>query len=388
MKTLNFKFSHLLLAGGIFFLSSCDKDDDSTTTPPVNEQKKTVKEVLESEDRYSMMNEAVEESDQTQFFAQSNTNITLFAANNDAFKQLFAQMNVSNMTELKAKMGDEAFADLVLYQAINGRFTTSSVSEGYHETNAENDNKARLTLFVKKEGDGSLTINGNDDNGARTTGSVTINATNGALIEVNAVLQAQTNLENIEDGEEENESNLFVDVLTSADASTRLMLDDESENNTILVANDAQVEAMLGLYLQSILDVEDLDNLLDASSKNTLFGRFNVTTALDLLAQISLADLLSLNGIVFANIMAELDADDKSELMSSLIFAGDIDLEKEAAQNGSITSEAGASFDVSFDAQNNIVLTDNDDNKITIASKAAQSVNGSVYTIAKVEEKQ
>lgn len=388
MKTLNFKFSHLLLAGGIFFLSSCDKDDDSTTTPPVNEQKKTVKEVLESEDRYSMMNEAVEESDQTQFFAQSNTNITLFVANNDAFKQLFAQMNVSNMTELKAKMGDEAFADLVLYQAINGRFTTSSVSEGYHETNAENDNKARLTLFVKKEGDGSLTINGNDDNGARTTGSVTINATNGALIEVNAVLQAQTNLENIEDGEEENESNLFVDVLASADASTRLMLDDESENNTILVANDAQVEAMLGLYLQSILDVEDLDNLLDASSKNTLFGRLNVTTTLDLLAQISLADLLSLNGIVFANIMAELGADDKSELMSSLIFAGDIDLEKEAAQNGSITSEAGASFDVSFDAQNNIVLTDNDDNKITIASKAAQSVNGSVYTIAKVEEKQ
>lgn len=389
MKTLTFKLSHLLLAGSIIFLSSCDKDDNSSNTNTgMDDKKTTVKGVLESESQFSMMNEAVEESNQSQFFAQSNANITLFAANNDAFNQLFAEMNVSSMTELRSKMGDDAFADLILYHAINGRFAATSINEGFHETNAESDNSARLSVFVKKESDGRLSFNGNDDNGARSTGSITIGATNGALIEINSILRAQTNLENIEDGEEENESELFVDILAEADASTRAMLNDEADDHSVLVANDSQVKAFLGLYISSIFDEADLDNLLSASDKTALFGLLNVTTTAELLAKLKIGDLLSVSGIAMADIIAELDSDDKSELMNTMIFDGDLDLEDEANNNGSITSQAGATFNVAFNTQNNIELTDADGNKIIIDGKSAQSVNGSVYTILSIEEKQ
>lgn len=386
MKLLTQNFPKLLLAGSIVFLSSCDKDDDTTTDPNVNEKDATVKEVLESEERYSRMNEAVEESEQSEFFAQSSTNITLFAANNDAFDELFASMNVSSMSELETKMGDEAFADLILYHAINGRFNVSEIEEGHNETNAENADNARLTVHIQNENNGRLMFNGNDDNGAMSTGSAAIGATNGTIIEIDGVLWAQTNIENIRDAEEQHESYLFMDVLTNAEANTRTQLSNEGNTTTVFVATDAQVEAMLRTYFRSIIDADDLNNLLDANEVSNLLDSLQVSTMAELLTKITVDDLLSISSVTMANIIAELDAEDNTELLNNCIFPGDLNLEDEAANNGSVTSEAGVAFDVSVNAQNKYELRDADGNKIIVDGKSAQSVNGSVYTILNVQQ--
>ena len=388
MKLLTRNFSKVLLAGSIIFLSSCNKDDNDSQDSNMNNKKTTVKGVFESESQYSMMNDAVEQSNQSEFFSKSDANITVFAANNDAWNQLFAEMNVNSMSELKTKMGDEAFANLVLYQAINGRFEASDVNDGFSETNARNSDNERLSVYIKNEGSGHLMLNGDDDNGAMTTGSATIGATNGTIIEVDAVLRGQSNLENVEDGKDQTQSGLFVDVLANSNASTRNMLDDESSESMVLVAQDAQVQGMLNVYLKDIMDEDDLSNLLDANAQTTLYTMLGVNTMSEVLAQVTIDDLLSLNTVTVADIFAELDADDNSELMSNFIFSGNYDLESEAANNGTITSEAGIAYNVSMDAQNRVVLTDSDNNTIILNGKTAESVNGSVYTVADVQKHQ
>lgn len=387
MKRLTQNFGKLLLAGGIIFLASCDKDDDNdtNTNDPVQKDA-TVKEVLEEEDQYSMMNEAVEESGQSSFFANSSANITVFAANNDAFNDLFAEMNVSSMSELKAKVGDEAFANLIMYHAINGKFDINAISDGYMETYADNGNEGKLSVYIENDNNTRLVFNDGDDNGAMTASSTTISASNGSVIEIDAVIHAQTNYENIEESEDDGETELFVTLLAEADADVRNRLDSETEMTTVLVADENSLQSMLSINLSAILDLDDLENLLDASAQSSLFAEFSVSTMLELLAKVDITAVLNASGKTMADIYAEMEADDKAELMSSFVFSGYLNLKEEAMNNGSITSDAGVSFDVSTTTDGKIQLMDDDGNKLLLEGSGAHSVNGSIYTITEVEE--
>lgn len=387
MKRLTQNFGKLLLAGGIIFLASCDKDDDNdtNTNDPVQKDA-TVKEVLEEEDQYSMMNEAVEESGQSSFFANSSANITVFAANNDAFNDLFAEMNVSSMSELKAKVGDEAFANLIMYHAINGKFDINAISDGYMETYADNGNEGKLSVYIENDNNTRLVFNDGDDNGAMTASSTTISASNGSVIEIDAVIHAQTNYENIEESEDDGETELFVTLLAEADADVRNRLDSETDMTTVLVADENSLQSMLSINLSAILDLDDLENLLDASAQSSLFTEFSVSTMLELLAKVDIAAVLNASGKTMADIYAEMEADDKAELMSSFVFSGYLNLKEEAMNNGSITSDAGVSFDVSTTTDGKIQLMDDDGNKLLLEGSGAHSVNGSIYTITEVEE--
>lgn len=387
MKRLTQNFGKLLLAGGIVFLASCDKDDDNdtNTNDPVQKDA-TVKEVLEEEDQYSMMNEAVEESGQSSFFANSSANITVFAANNDAFNDLFAEMNVSSMSELKAKVGDEAFANLIMYHAINGKFDINAISDGYMETYADNGNEGKLSVYIENDNNTRLVFNDGDDNGAMTASSTTISASNGSVIEIDAVIHAQTNYENIEESEDDGDTELFVTLLAEADADVRNRLNSETDMTTVLVADENSLQSMLSINLSAILDLDDLENLLDASAQSSLFAEFSVSTMLELLAKVDITAVLNASGKTMADIYAEMEADDKAELMSSFVFSGYLDLKEEAMNNGSITSDAGVSFDVSTTTNGKIQLMDDDGNKLLLEGSGAHSVNGSIYTITEVEE--
>lgn len=390
MKLLNKNFGKLLLAGGVIFMASCSKDDDKSTVSNNPTQKDaTVKEVIEQEPEYSHMNEAVEESDQSSFFANSSANITVFVANNDAFENLFAEMNVSSMTELKGKLGDEAFAELIMYHAINGKFDIDGIEDGYMETYADNSNSGKLSVHIENDNNTRLILNGGDKNGASTTSNTTISATNGSIIEINSVMMAQTNYENIEEAEEADDqgrSSLFVTLIAEADANIKSKLESETSMSTVLVADENQLQSMLSINLSTILDVNDLNNLLDASAQSSLFAQFSVTTVAELLAKISVSDLLSISGVTMADIYAEMEADDKAELMSTFMFDGYLNLKDEATNNGNISSDAGVNFDVTTSTSGQIVLTDAAGNMIYLEESSAHSINGSIYAIAKVEE--
>lgn len=390
MKLRNKNFGKLLLAGGVIFMASCSKDDDKSTVSNNPTQKDaTVKEVIEQEPEYSHMNEAVEESDQSSFFANSSANITVFVANNDAFENLFAEMNVSSMTELKGKLGDEAFAELIMYHAINGKFDIDGIEDGYMETYADNSNSGKLSVHIENDNNTRLILNGGDENGASTTSNTTISATNGSIIEINSVMMAQTNYENIEEAEEADDqgrSSLFVTLIAEADANIKSKLESETSMSTVLVADENQLQSMLSINLSTILDVNDLNNLLDASAQSSLFAQFSVTTVAELLAKISVSDLLSISGVTMADIYAEMEADDKAELMSTFMFDGYLNLKDEATNNGNISSDAGVNFDVTTSTSGQIVLTDAAGNMIYLEESSAHSINGSIYAIAKVEE--
>ncbi len=371
-------------------MASCSKDDDNDDNTNKPQQKDaTVKEVMEQEEKYSMMNEAVEESNQSSFFSNSSANITVFAANNDAFNALFAELNVTSMTELKGQLGDEAFAELIMYHAINGKFDIDAIQDGYIETYADNDNNGKLSVLVENDNNSRLILNGGDENGASTASSTTISATNGSVIEINAVLSAQTNYENLEEAEEvedNGETSLFVTLISEADVDIKNKLESKTSMSTVLVADENELESMLSINLEAILDVDDLNNLLDASAQSSLFTQFSVSTVAELLTEIKISDLLSISGMTMADIYAEMEADDKAELMSTFMFNGYLNLKDEATNNGTISSDAGADFDVSTSTSGQIVLTDDDGNMIFLEENSAHSVNGSIYTIAKVEE--
>lgn len=390
MKLLTKKFPQLLLAIGIVFMASCSKDDEkgTNTNNPVQKDA-TVKEVIEEEPDYSHMNEAVEESNQSSFFSNTSANITVFVANNTAFENLFAEMNVNSVTELKAKLGDEAFAELIMYHAIKGNFDIDGVSDGYMETYADNDNSGKLSVYIENDNNTRLVFNGGDENGASTANSTTISANNGSVIEINSVLSAQTNYENIEESEEvENngQSSLFVTLIGEADASIKNKLMSETSMSTVLVADENELKSMISINLSKILDVDDLSNLLDASAQSSLFAQFGVSTLLELLVEVDIQSILNTAGITMAEVYAELDMDDKAELMTTFIFDGYLNLKDEATNNGSVSSEANVDFDLSTSTSGQIVLTDQDGNKLFLEENSAHSVNGSIYTIAKVEE--
>lgn len=385
MKSLSKNFGKALLAGSIVFLASCSKDDadDNSNNPNVTPKSTTVKGVLESESQFSMMNEAVEESGQSSLFANSSSNITLFAANNDAFEDLFAELNVQSITELKSQMGDEAFADLILYHAINGKFNVEDFGDGFEETNSESDNGSKLDLLIKNENNARLVFNGNDENGATTVSNTTLSAENGSVIEINGILSAQSTIENMEEGEEE-ESAFMLNILANADASVRAMLEDENDENTVLLASEEEIKSMLSINIGAILEVEDLEELLDANNQSTLLGNFGVTILADLMADLRLDDLLNLN-VTVSEIFSVMEKEDNTELMNTLIFDGNLDSDSMINQ-GSVTSRGGITFDVSSNTQGNLILTDDNGNNVILDSESTQSVNGSVYTIIDIQE--
>ncbi len=386
MKSLSKNFGKALLAGSIIFMASCSKDDkadDNSNNPNVTPKSTTVKGVLESESQFSLMNEAVERSGQADFFANASANITLFAANNDAFEDLFAKVGVSSMTELQSQLGNEAFADIILYHAINGKFNLADFSDGFVETNAQNENGSRLALLIKNDNNARLLLNGNNDNGASTVGNTTLSAENGSVIEIDGILDAQTTVENIEDrGNEEN--TFMLDLLANADASVMAMLNNESSDNTVLVASQNEIESMLSINLESILDVEDIEELLDANQKSTLLSNFGVSVISELMADLTLDDLLNLN-VTTSQIFAVMEEDDNTELMNTLIFDGDYTSD-DMISDGSVTSRSGITFDVTSNSSGNLVLTDSDGNNVILESQSIQSVNGSVFTVTEVQK--
>jgi uncharacterized surface protein with fasciclin (FAS1) repeats len=362
--------------GGLMMSTACSKDDTSDSGNNVTPKSATIKKVLEDEPQFERMNEAVEESNNSGFFSEASANITLFAASNAAWDEVFAEFNVSSMTELKSTMGEQRFSDFVLYHAINGNFNLDGFSDGFEETNAMNEDGDRLSVLVETSSSTSIMLNGGDDNGASNVGTGSISATNGSIIEVDAVLRAQSNLENMEEGESENA--LFLSLIADADASVSAMLDDMNEESTVLLMSDAQVETLLDIRLIDILDRDDFENLLDASAQSSLFTQFGVNTLDDLIANITLQSILDLNTVSMSDIFDEMESDDKAELVGSVILSGNYD--KDAMMSaGSVTSEAGVVFAVSSNSSGQLVLTDSDNNQFILDGNSTTSANGSIF---------
>lgn len=383
MKRIISKSTAALLMSGLMISTACSKDDTNDSGSNVTPKSVTIKGVVESEAQFSYMNEAIEESGNSAFFSDANANITLFAANNSAFEEVFAQMNVSSMTELKSKMGDQAFSDLILYHAINGNFNLDGFNDGFEETNSMNEDGEELSIFVNAMSSTNIMLNGNDENGASNVGTGSFSATNGSVIEIDGVVVAQSNLENMEEGEADNA--VFLSLIAEADASIRTMLDDMNESSTVLLASDAQVNTLLDIRLRDVMDRDDFENLLDANAQSSLFAQFGVNTLDDLIANITLQSILDLNTVSMSDIFDEMEADDKAELVGTVIISGNY-TKDEMLSEGSITSEAGVVFDVSTNNSGELVLTDSDNNTLILDGNSTTSANGSIFATKSINK--
>lgn len=367
----------------IAMVSACEEDGGEQNNPNDNENKQSIKANLESESRFSMMNEAVEQSGQAAVFADANSNLTLCAPSNDGFNQILADFNVNSVSELKAAMGAEAFTRFVMYHAVEDEVEADKVSDGDYNTMAESDNRGNLTVFISNDGSGKLTFNGGEGRGSYSRNLETIAASNGNIIELSAVVQAQSNYDYIVDTESHHSTSAFVQVMQNSESSFKSALQDYESESTVLILKDAELEAVLAAYFTAILESDDIDALLDASAEAALFAKYNVSTMAELMNNITFDDLKNEGGRTVSEIYAEMEAEDNTELMSYVVFDGYQDF---ANENGNtVTAQSATSYTVTATSANNIQLTDGSGNVINLAGETSTTANGAVYSASSVQ---
>lgn len=371
------------LVAGLIFMSGCNKEDSDDNGN--NSTAKNMMEVVAESDQHTHLAAALEESGQADFYSRTDANVTLFAASDAAFQELFAEANVSSVSELKTQMGEEAFARMLMYHAVEGRFNYDNFADGHHQTQARNQSESHLTVHVHNDGNTRLLLNGNDNNGASTTNEAVVEASNGNVITIDAIVEPQSNFENIEDGEAQFIGSTYVSFMTNAEGSLQSFLQSNTNHSEVLVTSESQTQVVLDIYLSAILDENHLDNLLDSAAKTALMTHYSVSTTAELLLAVELDQLMSIGLVTMADIYAEMDAEARAKYLNHLIFESTTELKEIAENNGSISSKAGVNFTVESESNGQLKLTSNEGHAFLLDGKFAQSANGSVYSIAEVQ---
>lgn len=377
------KIKFLALIFSVAMVSACEKDNSDQDNSDDNNNKASIKATLESESRFSMMNEAIELAGKSSVFADANANLTLCAPPNDGFNQILADYNVSSVSELKTALGAELFTRFVMYHALENEVEADKVSDGDYPTMAEPPSRENLTVFISNNGSGKLSLNGGEGRGTYSKNLETIAASNGNIIELDAVVQAQSNYDYVLDTENHYNTSAFVQIMKNTESSFKSLLQDYDAETTVLLLQDAELEAVLAAYFRAILESDDIDALLDASAEAALFAKYNVSTMSELMNSITFEDLKNEGGRSISEIYAEMEVEDNTELMSYLVFEGYEDF---SSQNGKdITAKSFTTFTVNATSSSDVQLVDNDGNAIKLGGETAHTASGAVYTVSSVQ---
>jgi transforming growth factor-beta-induced protein len=143
MKTNFFKFRFAVLAiAATTLFAACSKEEDN---PPADMPKNIV-EVAVSDDRFSILVEAVTKANLADAL-QGDGPFTVFAPTNDAFNALFAQLGVGGISDLDAA----TLTPILLNHVVAGSVKSSEISTGYVTTlNATDPAQAGVQVYVEK----------------------------------------------------------------------------------------------------------------------------------------------------------------------------------------------------------------------------------------------
>lgn len=238
-------FNWALIAGLSAFAIACDDDDDNNNNNPMD--KTTIAEVAMADPELSTLVTVLQVTGLDAVVADENANLTVFAPTNTAFQNLLDALQVADLNELVATLGAEAVTEIVKYHVLGTEVMSSQISNGYVTTLGENARGKMMSMYLKV--DNGVVIN----NDAASVEEADINADNGVIHKVNAVILPPTIADLIIANAEYSS---LVAAVTAADPSVLAAASNEEATLTLFAPNDAAFGDLLQeLNLTSLADV-------------------------------------------------------------------------------------------------------------------------------------
>lgn len=172
---LNFKVMMIILLGTIT-LSSCDDDDDNTVNVP-----ETISEMAAATPSLSSLVAALDRAGLVETLDNPGQ-YTVFAPTNQAFQAFLTDNNFASLNDVPVNV----LTKVLLNHVVAGKNVSSSLSTGYVNTLATfGDTNLNLSMFIN-------TASGVDINGVSSVVTPDIEATNGVIHIVDAVIGLPT----------------------------------------------------------------------------------------------------------------------------------------------------------------------------------------------------
>lgn len=167
-----------LFASPLFFVS-CDDDDDDDFTPS---QQETIFEIAEDDGRFSLLTQAITAAGLENTLRGSGT-FTVFAPTDAAFQNYLNTAGFANLNEVIDAVGEEGLRQILLYHVLGSEVVAADVSAGYVNTLAETSEGSGDNLDVRISTDNGVQLNG-----AATVTQTDIDALNGVIHVIDAVI--------------------------------------------------------------------------------------------------------------------------------------------------------------------------------------------------------
>lgn len=242
MKLLS-KF--LLLALLLTASVSCSDDDDAPVLPPSGDP--TIADLVTENSQFSSLLAALERADLVTPFVGGSGQLTVFAPNNDAFAAFLQANGYSSLDEVPV----DALRAVLLNHVVSRRLLAADLSTGYVSSiSPAGVSEENLSLFVD-------TSSGVRVNGVSSVIAADIQATNGVIHEVDAVIGLPT-VATFAQADPEFSSLLAALQYTGLDAN---LADDAVEYTVFAPTNDA-FSTFLGSNSLQDLSVPDVTQVL------------------------------------------------------------------------------------------------------------------------------
>jgi len=266
MKNLKKIRNFALIAMMAFFAISCNDDDNNTVA-----QDETVVDIAVANPDFSILVQALTKADLVTVL-RGNGPFTVFAPTNQAF------INAGYTSAIIAALPNNAIPalkEILLNHVVAGNNVSTSLSTGYVKTFATGGaSNNTLSMFINTTN--GVVINGGAANGGATVTTADIDADNGVIHVVDAIIGLPT----IVNHAIANPSfGILVQALTRADQPdfAGILSGTQSSPFTVFAPTDAAFVALLGE-----LDLNGLADVPQAVLENTL--KYHVVAGANVLA--------------------------------------------------------------------------------------------------------
>ncbi|HCQ16192.1 MAG: hypothetical protein CMI36_07550 [Owenweeksia sp.] len=225
MKKIMLNLSLALATGAMLLTSGCSKDDDDNkNTGPGN-----ALAVMKADEDLSLFAEAAEKVGLGGTLS-GGAQITVFAPSNTVFKAYLTDLSFNDIDGMISVRGEAAVKQMLSYHILEGKFTAEELSKGYSKTKATNSEGDAMDVFINTTG--SVTVNGS--NGALVT-TPDIEASNGVIHKTTGVLQPMTISGLLAVN---NDFSILAEASAKASGDILAVLNQEQSNFTVMAPNN------------------------------------------------------------------------------------------------------------------------------------------------------
>lgn len=235
-----------LALAGLLVATSCSKDEDNNNTPAPQPNTLTIAATASANANFSILTQALTNAGLVAALDDANADFTVLAPTDDAFEDLFAALNVSDLNELTTLVGQDFLTNVLLYHVTEGTVNSADITTGYVDMLGTNDDGDQLSAYVSKTT--VVTINGTAE-----VVNPDIACSNGVIHVVDAVILPLTIYDLLAVNPDYSS---LVTATQVADGDIDLALQDETADLTLFAPDDAAFDDLVAaLQLTSLNDV-------------------------------------------------------------------------------------------------------------------------------------